>query len=241
MSKSFLIDTTLCTACRACQVACKQWHDLPAEETHNRGGYQNPEDLSFETYKLVRMKEEVLGGRLQWLFFPDQCRHCLDAPCQATAGEPSAIYTDPATGAVLYTAATRELNNIDEVIESCPYNIPRKGPNGTLAKCDMCIDRVQNGLLPACVKTCPTGAMQFGDREDILKLADKHLAAAKKKYPKATLVDADYIRVIYLVAYDPLLYHDYAIASADDEIGITRLMALRRMLQPFTGIASRLL
>ena len=55
MSKSFLVDTTLCTACRGCQVACKQWHDLPAEETVNRGSYQNPADLSFDTYKLVRM------------------------------------------------------------------------------------------------------------------------------------------------------------------------------------------
>lgn len=69
MSKSFLVDTTLCTACRGCQVACKQWHDLPAEKTVNRGSYQNPADLSFDTYKLVRMREEVIDGRLRWLFF----------------------------------------------------------------------------------------------------------------------------------------------------------------------------
>jgi len=62
MSKSFLVDTTLCTACRGCQVACKQWHDLPAEETVNRGSYQNPADLSFDTYKLVRMNEEVVDA-----------------------------------------------------------------------------------------------------------------------------------------------------------------------------------
>ena len=80
MSKSFFIDTTLCTACRGCQVACKQWHDLPAEETENRGTYQNPADLSFDTYKLVRMREEVIDGKLRWLFFPDQCRHCVEAP-----------------------------------------------------------------------------------------------------------------------------------------------------------------
>ena len=70
MSKSFLIDTTLCTACRGCQVACKQWHDLPAEEeTVNRGSYQNPADLSFDTYKLVRMREEVIDGKLDGCFF----------------------------------------------------------------------------------------------------------------------------------------------------------------------------
>jgi formate dehydrogenase iron-sulfur subunit len=68
MSKSFLVDTTLCTACRGCQVACKQWHDLPAEETVNRGSYQNPADLSFDTYKLVRMNEEVIDPEIHRQF-----------------------------------------------------------------------------------------------------------------------------------------------------------------------------
>jgi len=107
MSKSFFIDTTLCTACRACQVACKQWHDLPAEETKNRGTYENPADLSFDTYKLVRMREEVIGGKLKWLFFPEQCRHCVEAPCLDTAGDASAVYKDAATGAIIFTANTR--------------------------------------------------------------------------------------------------------------------------------------
>lgn len=131
MSKSFLVDTTLCTACRGCQVACKQWHDLPAEETVNRGSYQNPADLSFDTYKLVRMREEVIDGKLRWLFFPDQCRHCIEPPSEATAGEPTAIFTEAATGAVIYTAGTRELDAA-EISESCPYDIPRKTEDGTL-------------------------------------------------------------------------------------------------------------
>ena len=75
MAKSFLIDTTLCTGCRGCQIACKQWHDLPAEKTMNQGSYQNPMDLSFDTYKLVRMQEKEIDGKLRWVFFPDQCRH----------------------------------------------------------------------------------------------------------------------------------------------------------------------
>jgi hypothetical protein len=62
-------------------VACKQWHDLPAEKTVNQGSYQNPADLSFVTYKLVRFEEVMVGGKLKWLFFPDQCRHCIDPPC----------------------------------------------------------------------------------------------------------------------------------------------------------------
>jgi formate dehydrogenase iron-sulfur subunit len=240
MSKSFLVDTTLCTACRGCQVACKQWHDLPAEKTVNHGSYQNPEDLSFDTYKLVRMNEEVIGGQFRWLYFPDQCRHCLEPPCEATAGEPSAIYKDPATGAVIYTAVTKELGNIDEVIESCPYNIPRKSPDGTLAKCDMCLDRLQNGLQPACVKTCPTGAMNFGERDEILTLAKNRLAVVKKKYPKAALLDPDDIRVVFLVAFEPQMYYEFAVA-ANGTFDMTRQVALRKMLKPFTGVISRLL
>jgi formate dehydrogenase iron-sulfur subunit len=238
MSKSFFIDTTLCTACRGCQVACKEWHDLPANETVNRGSYQNPADLSFDTYKLVRMEDKVIDGQVRWLFFPDQCRHCLEPPCQETAGDPSAIYTDPATGAVIYTAFTKNLD-ADEIIESCPYNIPRKGPDGILAKCDMCLDRVHNGLLPACVKTCPTGAMNFGDRKEMVELAQKHLTTAKKKFPSSTLLDPDDVRAIYLVNFDSNLYHEFAVASARN-YGITRQAALQKMFRPLTGIVSRL-
>jgi len=238
MSKSFLVDTTLCTACRGCQVACKQWHDLPAEETVNRGSYQNPADLSFDTYKLVRMREEIVDGRLRWLFFPDQCRHCLEPPCQDTAGEPSAIFTNTSTGAVIYTASTRDLD-AGEIRQSCPYDIPRQAKDGTIAKCDMCNDRVENGLEPACVKVCPTGAMNFGDRDDIMELAQKHLAAAQKKFPNATLLDPDDVRTVYLVGFDPNFYHEYAVASAT-EYGISRHAALRKMFRPLAGIVPQL-
>jgi len=239
MSKSFFIDTTLCTACRGCQVACKQWHNLPAEKTTNRGTYENPPDLSFNTYKVVRMREEVLDGKLQWLFFPEQCRHCVEAPCLETAADPEAIYKDEATGAIIYTAKTKGLD-AGAIIESCPYNIPRQAADGTLAKCDMCNDRVTNGLLPACVKTCPTGAMNFGNRADMLKLAEQHLAEVKKTHPKAVLVDAKTVNVIYLAAYDPAMYSKNLMASAAPGPGITRQMAMRKLFEPLTRMAAHI-
>ena len=236
--KSFFVDTTICTACRGCQVACKQWHDLPAEETKNLGTHQNPADLSFVTYKLVRFSEAMVDGKLKWLFFPDQCRHCLEPPCEMTADDPKAIFTDSATGAVIYTEKTKNLD-AQSIIDSCPYNIPRASDDGTLAKCDMCIDRVESGLLPACVKTCPTGAMNFGDREEMLAMAKKRLAAVKKTRPKASLLNADDIRVIYLVEEDPNLYHTFAVASSS-AFDMSRAVALKRLLRPLTNLTANL-
>ena len=238
MGKSFFIDTTLCTACRGCQVACKQWHGLPAEKTVNRGSLQNPADFSFVTYKLVRFEEVVVHGKFKWLFFPDQCRHCLEPPCEMTADDPQAIFRDPATGAVLYTTYTQE-TDAQAVIDSCPYNVPRAAKDGTLAKCDMCIDRVENGLLPACVKSCPTGVMNFGDREEILAMAKKRLAAVKKNHPRARLLDPEDIRVLYLVTEDPILYHKFAAASPV-AFDISRAVALKRLVRPVTRLTGGL-
>ena len=232
MSNAFFIDTTRCTGCRGCQVACKQWHDLPAEETENRGTFENPPDLSFFTYKLVRMRETETDGKLKWIFLPEQCRHCIEPPCLETAQDESSIFKDEKTGAVIFTANTKNLF-VDEIIESCPYNIPRKAADGTLAKCDMCNDRVTNGLLPACVKTCPTGTMNFGDREQMVSLAQQRLSLVIKKHKNAQLVDADSVNVIYLVTEPPADYHEFLMASANGH-GITRHMALRKMMRPFT-------
>ncbi len=103
----------------------------------------------------------------------------------------------------------------------------------------MRIDRVQNGLLPACVQTCPTGAMNFGDREAMLDLANKRLAVVKKANPKAQLIDADMVEVIYLVANEPSLYHENAVAS-NSTTDMTRYAALRKMFSPLGRAAAQL-
>ena len=211
MSKGFFIDTTRCTACKGCQGACKKWNDLPVEKTENQGNLQNPPDLSSRTYKLVRMKEEIIGGKLKWLFFPDQCRHCLTAPCLLWAQDTEAIYQDEDTGAVVYTSATRKLK-AEDIIGACPYDVPRSDASGPLAKCTMCNDRVKKGLKPACVKTCPTGALNFGNLEEMRALALERLEKTKSTYPNARLIDPDAVRVIFLTAFAPEKYHPYAAA-----------------------------
>ena len=166
MPKTFFIDTSRCTACRGCQVACKEWNELPANKTKQTGTHQNPPDLNPNNYKVVRFSEHLDGDTIRWYFFPDQCRHCIDPPCVAVGGDlvDGAIIHDTKTGAVIYTDKTRQLSEADfeEIRDACPYNIPRRDPaTGQISKCTMCVERVVRGLLPACVKVCPTGRHEF--------------------------------------------------------------------------------
>lgn len=231
MAKKFLVDLTRCTACRGCQVACKQWKKLPAEATVNWGSHQNPKDLSFTTLRLVRFEEVVNDGKVDWLFFPEQCRHCYEPPClgQAELDDERAVVQDEETGAVIFTEYTRNVD-AEAVREACPYDIPRKDPaTGQLSKCDMCIDRIQNGMKPSCVLSCPTGAMTFGEEEEIDALAKERLAAAQKRYPEAVLGDPDDVRVVYLFQQDPTKYFEKAIAAASPNM-MNRKQMFARLL-----------
>ncbi|MEG2171964.1 MAG: 4Fe-4S dicluster domain-containing protein [Desulfovibrionaceae bacterium] len=238
MAKSFFIDLTRCTGCRGCQVACKQWKNLPAEDTSNTGVHTNPPDLSSVTYKTVHMVEEGKGKSLQWHFFPEQCRHCTEPPCmgQADVDKEGAVIQDAATGAVLFTELTAEVDG-QGVREACPYNIPRLDPKTKrLHKCDMCIDRVREGKEPACVQTCPTGCMNFGEDTDMQALAKERLAEVKKKHPDAVLGDADSVLVIYLFEKDPKLYHAHAVADASP-VSFTRQQLFAKVRQGFSRVS----
>lgn len=207
---SILVDTSKCTACRGCQIACKQWNQLPGTQTKNVGTYENPKDLSFDTYKVVRFSEGSNGnGKPYWYFFTEQCRHCLSPGCMA-AVEKDEIIQDEKTGAVVYTEKTKDLD-FKETLEGCPYNIPRQDPKSkVLVKCTMCLDRITNNMVPACVKSCPTGAMTFGERDKILDMTKKRVEELKKTFPKATAIKPDELRVIYVVTDDPAKYFKFA-------------------------------
>jgi formate dehydrogenase iron-sulfur subunit len=233
--KSFFIDTTRCTACRGCQIACKNWNRNGASMTKNTGSHQNPPDLDGNTFKLVRFSEAETNGKVAWYFFADQCRHCLEPPCKdAIEGYvKDGVVLDEATGAVVYGDKAKEAP-FDDVRSSCPYDIPRQAADKKLVKCTMCIDRVSNGLLPACVKVCPTGAMNFGDRDAMLTLAKERLEKLKGKYPKAQLLDADQVRTIFLVVDEPAKYHKNAVAGL--ATGNARKLAARPVSKPVAGL-----
>lgn len=241
MSKTFFIDLTKCTACRGCQVACKQWKKLPATKTENWGSHQNPKDLDGNTLKLVRFTEVENDGNLQWLFFPEQCRHCVEPPCLDAMTVPGSIVHDQETGAVVYTELTAKEKDKEAFGMSCPYNIPRiNAESGQVVKCDMCNDRVKAGMLPACVLTCPTGAMNFGDRDAMLSLAETELGKVQKKFPAAELIDVEEVRVVYLVQGDADSYYEYlsADASTIKRGPLSRKQFLAKLARPVKAATS---
>lgn len=154
-----------CIGCRACQVACKIWNDRKPEETSFSPTFTNPQDLSPDTYTIIRFKEVEIGGQSAWVYLKLQCMHCKDAPC-ARACPAGAIDVHP-EGAVVIRPD--KCIGCQYCVEACPYNIPRYDPKtNKVYKCTMCIDRIQNGLQPSCVQACPTQALVFGVREELL-------------------------------------------------------------------------
>ena len=87
-----LIDTTKCIGCKACQVACSEWNELRDEVGHNHGTYDNPQDLTAETWTLMRFTEhERDDGNLEWLIRKDGCMHCAEPGCLKACPSPGAI------------------------------------------------------------------------------------------------------------------------------------------------------
>ena len=162
--KSIIVDTSRCTGCRGCQVACKQWNGLPASPTTQTGTYQNPPDFNGCTYKVVRFADgRGADGKPYWYFTSDMCRHCVEPPCLAGSSVEGGMIHDEATGAVVYTAKSKD-DDFETAQSVCPYNVPRKNEEtGAMVKCTMCIDRISNGMVPACVQACPFDAIHVVD------------------------------------------------------------------------------
>jgi formate dehydrogenase iron-sulfur subunit len=169
--KGLLISPELCIGCKACQIACKSWNQLPATKTRNNGTYENPPDLNADNYNKVRYSEiPSETNPVRWLFVSQRCMHCDDAGCMRICPSPGALYRTK-DGAVA--------TNKDKCIgcklclAGCPFNVPRYGKDDKLSKCTMCADRMENGLIPMCSKTCPTGAVKYGDRNELIGKALK--------------------------------------------------------------------
>ena len=210
--KAILFDSSKCTACRGCQVACKQWWGLEAETTTNRGTYENPPDLSADTWVKITFNEidSNKNGGLEWIFTRRSCMHCTDAACVKVCPT-GALFHHP-SGVVAYN---KDLcSGCGYCVEFCPFDVPRAKGNDIIGirkidKCIMCGDRIANGYEPACVKTCPTGALTFGDRQEMVAAGKKRVQELKAAYPDAYLYgekELGGLHVMYVLTHAPQVH-----------------------------------
>jgi formate dehydrogenase iron-sulfur subunit len=183
-----LIDVSRCIGCKACQSACMEWNDLRGTVGTTEGFYTNPADLDDQTWTLMRFYEENIAGSLQWLILKDGCLHCQDPGCLKSCPSPGAI--------VQYSNGIVDFHQESCIgcgycISGCPFNVPRmRKEDSKVYKCTLCSDRVSVGLEPACVKTCPTGAIHFGSKEDMLFEAQGRLGdLAERGFKSAAVYD----------------------------------------------------
>ena len=178
MIYSMLIDPSKCIGCRACQVACKQWNQLPAEDTKFTGTYENPPMLSPITWTRIAFNEREADGGIKWNLTKLGCMHCTDAACMQSCPAGAIYHTDYGTVAI----DTQKCIGCNYCAANCPFNaISFDRKTNVAKKCTFCVDRIANGLKPACANACPTGAITFGSRTDILSLAKERVAELKKQ------------------------------------------------------------
>jgi formate dehydrogenase iron-sulfur subunit len=185
---SKLIDTSTCIGCKACEVACQEWNDLPVVPTQQTGTYQTLPTLHADYWNLIRFEEKKTDNGFAWLMRKDQCMHCDDPGCLAACPAPGAI--------VQYQNGIVDVNPTQCIgcglcETGCPFNVPRfSAQTGKMSKCTLCVDRVDIGLEPACIKACPTGCLHFGTKEDMVQLGTQRVTQLKANgFAQAALYD----------------------------------------------------
>jgi formate dehydrogenase iron-sulfur subunit len=154
------------------------------------GPYDNLHDLTENSWTLIRFTEyeNPDSGNLEWLIRKDGCMHCEDPGCLKACPAPGAI-VQYANGIVDFIS--ENCIGCGYCIKGCPFNIPRISQVDHKAyKCTLCSDRVTVGLEPACAKACPTQAIVFGAKDDMIQHAEERIADLKSRgFENAGLYD----------------------------------------------------
>jgi formate dehydrogenase iron-sulfur subunit len=237
-----LIDVSSCIGCKACQVACMQWNDLRDEIGENHGTYDNPIDLTPQSWTVMKFSEVVTksaeeGDRLEWLIRKDGCMHC---------DEPGCLKACPAPGAIVkYTNGIVDFISENCIgcgycVAGCPFDVPRISKVDSKAyKCSLCADRVAVNMEPACVKICPTGAIRFGTKEDMIEYAGDRVVDLKERgYKNAGLynpagVGGTHVMYVLQHADKPNLY-----AGLPENPTISPTVALWKGIAKPLGVAA---
>ena len=190
----FFTDTSVCIGCKACEVACKEWNEVPEDGLLLTGmSYDNTEALDASTWRHVAFIEQPAGGHaprtprpgdadagegagggdLRWLMSSDVCKHCTEAACLDVCPTGALMRTEFGTVVVQDDVC----NGCGYCVSACPFGvIGRRESDGGAHKCTLCYDRIGAGLTPACAKACPTESIQFGPLDELRERAQQRVA-----------------------------------------------------------------
>lgn len=179
---AFLTDSTLCIGCKACEVACKEWNQIPSDGFDWKGfSYDNTGGLGHSTWRHVKFIEggavPGIGGNspesFSWGFSSDVCKHCENAGCLEACPTGAIVRTE--FGGVFIQPDV--CNGCAYCVVSCPFGVVERNPaEGKAFKCTFCYDRQKEDLKPACATACPTESILFGEINELRHTAQQRLA-----------------------------------------------------------------
>jgi formate dehydrogenase iron-sulfur subunit len=173
----FFTDTSVCIGCKACEVACKEWNQVPEDGLNWSGhSHDNTLGLSADSWRHVAFIEQRVpvgehqsnfqreGEGFRWLMSSDVCKHCTHAACLDVCPTGSLFRTEFGTVVVQEDIC----NGCGYCVPACPYGvIDKREQDGRVFKCTLCYDRLGAGQEPACAKACPTDSIQFGELQEL--------------------------------------------------------------------------
>jgi formate dehydrogenase iron-sulfur subunit len=174
----FFTDTSVCIGCKACEVACKEWNQLPGNDPVFGDGFDNTGSLDAQNWRHVQFHDNVpdetlgTGQGKAWLLMSDVCKHCQHASCLEVCPTDAIIRTEFDTVFIQQDVC----NGCRDCIAACPYDViglteGDGDQHGVAQKCTLCYDRLQGDLEPACAKACPTDSIQFGPLDELQRAA----------------------------------------------------------------------
>jgi len=185
----FFTDTTVCIGCKACQVACHQWNNLPAGRGQRTSlpvlsgnSYDNTVSFSDVNWRHVKFIEQFSHDpnrtSAAWLMMSDVCKHCVNAPCLEVCPTNAILRTEFDTVYINEPAC----NGCRDCITACPFGVIHMSEERHIAqKCTFCYDRLQNNLTPACAQACPTESIAFGPITRLKQRAEARVAQLRRE------------------------------------------------------------